>query len=294
MLKPYLRRLARGLRMLRSGRTQKTAAAGSSLGPGIAEYILTFCSQSPEARGYAELHLGRFVRTLELTPKGDAQKSLLEMGAYMQMTPAFKTKVGYGSVRGCYLGPLGKADHKTVQSTDGETFDCTIDLFNAESDAYPYADGSFDTVVCCELLEHLSEDPMHLMFEVNRILKVGGHFVLSTPNIVALRAVCATLHGYHPGLFTQYTARGGGNAVEPRHAREYTPKEIGDLLAATGFAVEHLETGSYGLGRDAQHDWVIEILQKHGFSTDLRDDTIHVVGRKTGPPKDRYPSWLYT
>ena len=87
-------------------------------------------------------------------------------------------------------------------SAEGETFECDIDHFDAEKDPYPYPDEHFSTVLCCELIEHLYHDPMHLMSEVNRILKPGGHFVITTPNIAALRGVAAILQGYHPGFFT--------------------------------------------------------------------------------------------
>ena len=36
------------------------------------------------------------MRTLEMTPAGDPAESILEMGAYMQITPALKFKLGYG------------------------------------------------------------------------------------------------------------------------------------------------------------------------------------------------------
>ncbi|HVW86256.1 MAG TPA: glycosyltransferase, partial [Bryobacteraceae bacterium] len=154
----------------------------------------------PGGRAYAGQHISRFVHTLEITPAGDGSKSILEMGAYMQITPALKFKLGYGSVRGCYYGPPGRIDHKSIVSETGETFECDIDHFDAEKHVYPYADESFDTVLCCELVEHLFEDPMHMMSEINRILKPGGHLVLTTPNIGSLRAVSAILLGYHPAF----------------------------------------------------------------------------------------------
>ena len=79
----------------------------------------------------------RFVHTLEITPRGSARDSVLEMGAYMQMTPALKHKLGYGEVRGCHLGDPGKTDHHSVTSAEGEIFRCDVDLFNAEKDTYP-------------------------------------------------------------------------------------------------------------------------------------------------------------
>ncbi|MCB1019944.1 MAG: class I SAM-dependent methyltransferase [Acidobacteria bacterium] len=259
----------------------------------LADYILGFCSQTPEAHKYAETHLGRFIRSIEITPPGGPDDALLEMGAYMQMTPALG-RLGYGEVRGSYLGPLGRVDDKSVTSTSGETFSCKIDLFNAESDRFPYEDGRFSTVVCCELIEHLSEDPMHTVAEVNRILKPGGAFVMSTPNICSMRSVLSVLTGYHPALFAQYTIRQGGNSVEPRHAREYAPRDVALLLEAGGFAVERLETSDQSLVAPQFPPWLSKILVNNSLPTDLRGDTIQAVGRKIGPVKDRYPEWLYT
>jgi SAM-dependent methyltransferase len=159
------------------------------------------------------------------------------MGAYLQITPALRSKLGYGCVRGCYYGPAGKIDRRSATSTEGETFECEIDLFNAEKDPFPYPDGHFSTVLCCELIEHLTEDPMHLMSEINRIVKPGGHLVLTTPNIGSLRGIAAILEGYHPGIFTAYIRPRADGEVEARHNREYTPKEIERLLLNSGFTV---------------------------------------------------------
>jgi SAM-dependent methyltransferase len=258
----------------------------------LADYILSYCGPSKDAQDYARIHLGRLVRTLEITPPGSSADRILEMGAYMQITPALKKKLGYGEVRGCYLGKLGVVDDKHATSSSGETFDCKIDLFNAEADRYPYPDGHFATVICCELLEHLELDPMHLASECNRILRPGGHLVLSTPNICSLRSISHVIGGFHPALFSQYIKPLLG-ADTNRHQREYAPGEISQLLDAAGFAVERVETGPYGLDRPSDYDWVLDVLKQRGAPLDLRDDTIHAVARKTGSVKDRYPAWLY-
>jgi glycosyltransferase involved in cell wall biosynthesis len=171
--------------------------------PVEAEEISTWAPDEP-SREYVQTHMTRLQKTLALTPPGGPQDRILEMGAYLQITPALRSHLGYGEVRGCYYGELGHSDHRTVVSAGGETFVCDIDHFNAEKDRYPYADEHFSTVLCCELIEHLYHDPMHLMSEVNRILKPGGHFVLTTPNIAALRGLAAILQGYHPGFFHAY------------------------------------------------------------------------------------------
>ena len=76
------------------------------------------------------------------------------MGAYLQITPALHSKLGYGEVRGCYYGPTGRTDHRTVTSAEGETFACEIDHFDAEKDPFPYPGEYFSTVLCGELIEH--------------------------------------------------------------------------------------------------------------------------------------------
>jgi len=246
----------------------------------------------PDARPYVETHLSRLDKTLSIIPPGGAGDAVLEMGAYMQITPLLKSRLGYGEVRACYYGEHGKQDRKCVRSESGEMFECTIDLFDAEKDRFPYPDEHFATVLCCELIEHLFEDPMHMMSEINRITGPGGHLVLTTPNIVSLRAIAALLQGFQPGLFPAYIRPRSGE-VDPRHNREYTPREVADLLRDSGFELELLDTGPF---RDEPHPelrWVGHLLEKYILTTEHRGDGIYAVGRKTGPVRDRWPSWLY-
>ena len=53
---------------------------------------LTGLQGEPSAQSYLEMHLTRLVHTLEITPRGSPGDSVLEMGAYMQITPALKHK----------------------------------------------------------------------------------------------------------------------------------------------------------------------------------------------------------
>ena len=260
----------------------------------LAEYIRGFCFNQADDAVYVENHISRLVHTLEITPPGTAEDRVLEMGAYLQITPALKTRLGYGEVRGSYLGVVGKVEQRVVQSHDGERFECRIDHFDAEKDRYPYPDGFYSTVLCCELLEHLYDDPMHMMAEINRILKPGGHLVLSTPNICSLRAVGAVLLGYHPGLFHQYVQPDKDGAVDPRHAREYAPRDVHALLLAAGFEIVCLETGPYLEKPLLEHEWVKQLLERYQLSDHLRGDAIYAVGRKAGGVKSRYPAELYT
>lgn len=256
------------------------------------EYLLGWAE--PSAREYAETHLTRLTKTLELTPPGGPEQSILEMGAYLQITPSLKTKLGYGGVRGCYFGPAGRVEHREVVSTGGEVFTCEVDLFDAERDRFPYGGESFDTVLCCELLEHLTADPMHMMSEIHRVLKPGGHLVLTTPNIGSLRAIAALLAGYHPGFFPAYIKPSEDGASDARHNREYTAREVYLLLHDSGFEITRLETGEFKSEPRPEHVWVEHMLSRYGMPGELRGDGVYAVGRKTGPVRERWPQWLYS
>ncbi|HEX4134468.1 MAG TPA: glycosyltransferase [Bryobacteraceae bacterium] len=268
--------------------------------PGFVEFVESVEPEAiqswivPEAREYAGLHQSRFVHTLEMTPAGDESKAILEMGAYMQITPALRFRLGYGMVRGCYFGKLGQTDHKSIVSEHGETFECDVDLFDAERDVYPYADASFDTVLCCELIEHLFSDPMHMMSEINRILKPGGHVLITTPNLGSLRAIAGILQGYHPSLFPAYIRpRAAGEEAEARHNREYVPMEMQHLLTDSGFEVVRLETGEFLDEPHPEFGWIAHLLERYRLHETLRGDGIYALGRKMGPVKERWPGWLY-
>lgn len=256
-----------------------------------AAFLKDFESDSlPASDAYVETHRGRLEKTLSLIPPGGPEDWILEMGAYMQMTPALQSRLGYGVVRGSYLGETGKREICSVDLPDGGKFECQIDHFDAEKDFYPYPSAHFWTVLCCELLEHLTLDPMHMMEQIHRIVRPGGHIVLTTPNITSLRAARALLQGYHPMMFSSYIKNGS----EPRHSREYTPNEIRQLLENSGFEVLRLETGPFHDDLAPEHGWVEHVLDRYMLPREHRGDGIFAVGRKIGPVRERYPGWLYT
>ena len=270
-----------------------SAAPATASAPVPAEYIASWAPAQNGSRAYVEKHRTRLERTLALTPPGGLDDRILEMGAYLQVTPALKTRLGYGEVRGCYYGPRGETDHRRITSENGEDFRCDIDLFDAEKDRFPYDDGYFSTVLCCELIEHLPSDPMHMMSEINRILKPGGTLVLTTPNIASARAVSAILQGFHPMLFPAYICPNPAGETEARHNREYSPREVKDLLENSGFEVATLETGPFRDEPKPEFAWVEHLLDRYILPKEHRGEGIYAVGRKLRGVRDRYPSWLY-
>ena len=65
--------------------------------------------------------------------------------------------------------------------------DLKVDVVDLNNDRLPYDDASFDLVTCTEVIEHL-EQFRPAFREISRVLRPGGIFVVSTPNILNLRS----------------------------------------------------------------------------------------------------------
>ena len=87
------------------------------------------------------------------------------------------------------------------------------------------------------------------------------------------------MQGFHPQLFSAYIRPRNG-VVDARHAREYTPEELGKLLEDAGFEVTLLETGPFREEPKPEFAWVEHLLERYLLSTELRGDGIYAVGRK--------------
>jgi hypothetical protein len=132
-----------------------------------------------------------------------------------------------------------------------------------------------------------------MMSEIHRILRPGGHLVVTTPNIASLRAVAGILQGFHPMLFPAYIKPDAGGDADPRHAREYTALEMKQLFEDAGFEVTLLDTGPFLDEPRADLGWVQHLLEQYMLTLDHRGDGIYIVGRKAHPVRERYPNWLY-
>jgi len=71
-----------------------------------------------------------------------------------------------------------------------EDLHCFEDVTYAKVDMiqrFPFDDSSFDYVVSIEGIEHIA-DPFLFLAEVRRVLKPGGHLLLTTPNVGCLES----------------------------------------------------------------------------------------------------------
>ncbi|MBI1763181.1 MAG: methyltransferase domain-containing protein [Acidobacteria bacterium] len=254
----------------------------------VVDYILSFISDAGE-RAYTQQHLRRFLSTLQrIPPPQRSTDRLLELGSLLHLVPALKKFSGYQQVFGAdYWEGAEKLTVEIIKQVNGsESHKVELRNFNVESDPFPYPDKHFRVVLCCELLEHLQRDPLHMLWECNRVLQDDGFLLLTTPNIASARSLEGVLIGCAPYLLSQY------NLTSPadQHNREYAPYEVGIALAAAGFTAIELETEDVWLRSNPA---ILKLLEEVNLPTDMRGDNIFALAQKSGPPVERYPKEFY-
>jgi SAM-dependent methyltransferase len=252
----------------------------------LREYLLSFdlFPNSPQERvPYLDDALSRLLLTLELVPPGGDGRRLLELGA----GPYFLTlllrrlrryDLELANFHGDRLPPEGALTVRSDRHGERHTF--RFRNFNVERDPFPYPDGSFALVLCCEILEHLLQDPTHMLGEIHRVLEPAGALLLTTPNVFNLAYALRLLRG-KGNIFHPYSAHGPYG----RHQREYTAEEVRDLLCGVGFTVERLRLEDI---RPYPLHWRVAKRLRPAWR-----DHLFVLARKAGERRPYYPPALY-
>ncbi|MGW7298293.1 methyltransferase domain-containing protein [Streptomyces sp. NPDC054829] len=105
----------------------------------------------------------------------------------------------------------------------------------------PFKDESADAVLFSEVVEHLV-DPDAALDEIRRVLRPGGHLMLSTPNLAAWYNRALLLAGVQP-VFSEVSLRaihGRPGKEVVGHLRLYTARALKEFVAASGFEVVRL------------------------------------------------------
>ena len=128
----------------------------------------------------------------------DAHKGYYAAGEYSDDRYKWTIKTFLPSCRGkrilevgCGSGGLLKLLQATNEvvgvdaSEDGIAACASRDIeghcMDPSSEALPFADESFDLVICLETMEHLM-NPYYALIEMRRVLKTGGRLIRSVPN----------------------------------------------------------------------------------------------------------------
>ena len=103
---------------------------------------------------------------------------------------------------------------------------------DVETMELPFADGSFDVVLCGDLLEHL-RDPEGFLARVRPLLAPTGRVVLSTPNVANWAMRLSLLAGRW-----RYTDRG---ILDRTHTRLFTKRTLVEALELAGYRIVELD-----------------------------------------------------
>ena len=258
-----------------------------------------------ELAAYLDGDVRRFLNTLGLVPQGRGR--LLEVGADPYFTTALLRRFReYELFLTNGQGEKPRDNPFRWRGVDGRAETLTFARFNLEIDSLPWPAGHFDVALCCEVIEHMGCDPVGALGRLNEALRPGGTLVLTTPNAARLGIVASALAGVH-SVHDQYSAYGPYG----RHAREYTPREMLELVSRAGFEVEEAFTadartagapGAYAaLGRlsgvvgaaVAAARWTASTLRLLPGPPAGLGAYQFFRARKVRSPEPRKPRWLY-
>lgn len=148
-------------------------------------------------------------------------------------------------------------------------------------DSFRSADGAYDIVTCNAVIEHTAGIHKRLFAEVHRVLKPGGYFVVTTPNLATLLKRVRFLFGRSPMWdLKDYFETGTGFTG---HVREFTVKECRQMFGWSGFeVVTAYSRPAYFSWRQLKkpHIWHRVIMSWLSWLSPNWGDVIFVVGRR--------------
>jgi len=193
--------------------------------------------------------------------------SIIENVRRIAMSGEVESVVDIGAVPGHVSAMLKRAGF-VVQAVDiaperskglFEALEIPFHRVNVEHERLPLPDDSVDLVLFCELLEHMQSAPFHVLGEIRRVLRKGGHLLLSTPQISPLmRWRFLWGEDFQDDLVTEFAKV--DSIGHMGHFRLYSQSEVVHVLAHMGFEVVGIETG----GKLKAHDrrWDARLLRR--------------------------------
>lgn len=118
------------------------------------------------------------------------------------------------------LGDLETTRERFQEFVEPENTNRSLVISVASAESLPFADESFDKIICSEVLEHI-HSYQQVIVEINRVLKTGGIAAISVPRFFPEWICWRLSDAYHE--------------VEGGHVRIFRANELRNDMEATGF-----------------------------------------------------------
>jgi methionine biosynthesis protein MetW len=138
----------------------------------------------------------------------------------------------------------------------------------------PLADSAFDSVVCCDVLEHVF-DPVAFVRRIVRVLRPGGVLVVSVPNIRYWPRVRSLIRGYFP------RTTGDPNGYDGGHLHYFASRNVAEVFGLAGLELLHVT----GFNADpSRRAWLVSVGLRlpglRGVAREFGCSTVIVAGRR--------------
>ncbi|HBI15700.1 MAG TPA: hypothetical protein DDY20_09340 [Desulfobulbaceae bacterium] len=289
----YLKFQANTMRELLLGPYAKIESARTFSEKEALDFLLGFKWDRPWKINYLTMQAHRYAITLEHLSCLPKETRTLEIGAMPFGFTLLLRHVLFNDVQASDFDDKFQPVHAEKQarkeifiSKDGAiSYGIDISRFNIEKDPWPYEDDSFDLVIAAEVLEHMIQDPMHVVSEANRVLRKGGNLFISTPNLLSLWKLDRLFDGLQPIGDPFYRL----DSVYNRHNRELTPEEVGVLYNSGGFDVAYIHTLNVKR-KKINNPLRFFFIRMLAGSIHKRKDIIFAMGTKRDSVRERYPT----
>ena len=188
-------------------------------------------------KSYLNIMQKNFIRTFDECTKllPNTNSTICEIGSYLGILARALNYKGY-NVNACDIPYF--YDRKKVKEYFNK-FGIKSFYFDLKDYKLPFDNDSQDMVIACEIIEHLNFNPLPVIEEINRVLKVGGYLYIAMPNGGSfIKRIIYLLKGRQPNftieqLFQQLDYK--KHMIVGLHWREYSTEETIKMVKPFGF-----------------------------------------------------------
>jgi len=175
---------------------------------------------------YLESHSSHFIELLQLVRECGGVQSVLDVGNFPGHFTILLKQLGLDAA-GIDLDPERAGELWERHGIRERRADI-------ETDSFPFEPASFDVVVLGEVFEHLGPNAIYALRECRRMLRPGGHLIMSVPN-VSIRHRIRFMIGrdYQGDIIEEF--RSLETLGHMGHFRLYSHREIARILEYTSF-----------------------------------------------------------